>query len=413
MPRSVGDFDISGLTFLGDTTRVMLEKRFAKVWETRPEVEFEAFKIFGSVPPELGSVLGSRALVTGRNTLYRHWPRDVAELTTAIQYVAVSTPPDIPANPPSQPDPISQREFGRDYLVASAAVGWAHRFTSWLNVHGRFGWATHFYAKGEAGDPRPYQGPIGGLRLHLHDDNWNVVLEYTREFDSSIWGASVIDEDVGVLEFRRRLGEHFILWADLSINRRSVREPNATPPAKAGDPELGVIVTLPQYITYNTLAGTIRFNNQLSLDVFVTYRRQWGPGVALPYDKWISGVMLTVLWPARNVQPMRTGEQVRRLTREPFEEERRTDREREEQERRERVYRQLLPEPGSLDTGGVPQRRRRPPNAPSDWGGRPQPQPRPEGAPPPPPEEQDEQSQPKPQPTPKKPKGPRPDQPTR
>ncbi|MBI5482499.1 MAG: hypothetical protein HY906_26825 [Deltaproteobacteria bacterium] len=411
MPRSVSDFDISGLTFLGNTTRAMLEKRFAKVWETRPELDFEAFKIFGHVPPELGSVLGSRALVTLRNTVFRHFSRDVLEATAALQYVAVSTPPDIPANPPSQPDPISQGEFGRDYMVMSAALGWAHRFTSWFNVHGRIGYATHMYASHQAGDAKPYHGPIGGLRLHVHDDNWNVVLEYTREFDTSIWGASVIYEDVGVLEFRRRLGEHFILWADLSINRRNVREPDSEP----GSPTQGQIRNFPQYITYNTVAGTVRFSNQLSLDIVLTYRKQWGPGVALPYDKWIPGVMLTLLWPERSVPPMRTGEAIRRLTREPFEEERRSDRERDDDERRERLRRQPVPDPGSLDTGGVPLRRRQVPNAPSDWGGRPQPQPRPEGAPPPPPEAQEEQpqQQPGPQPPKKKKKAPPPEQPPR
>jgi hypothetical protein len=387
LPRSVSDFDISGLTFLGNTTRALLEKRFAKVWETRPELDFEAFKIFGSVPPELGSVLGSRALVTGRNTVFRHFNRDVLEATAAIQYVAVSTPPDIPANPPSQPNPISQAEFGRDYMVMSAALGWAHRFTNWLNVHGRIGYATHFYAKPQSGDAKPYHGPIGGLRLHLQNDNWNVVLEYTREFDTSIWGASVISEDAGVLEFRRRLGEHFVVWADLTINRRNVREPDSDPTS----PTVGQIKNFPQYITYNTVATTVRFTNQVSIDVFLTYRRQWGPGVALPYDKFIPGIMLTYLWPERSVPPMRTGEAIRRLTREPFEEERRTDRERDEEERRERLRRQPVPDERSLDTGGVPLRRRPTPNAPSDWGGRPQPQPRPEGAPPPPPEAQEEQ----------------------
>ncbi|HEY3354787.1 MAG TPA: hypothetical protein VGQ83_16150 [Polyangia bacterium] len=372
MPQTVGEFDLTGLTFVGSTTRAMLEQRFAKNWELRPEVDVEAFKILGTVPAALASVLGSRGLFTLQSSLFRHSDHDVFEANASWTYVGVSTPPDLPSPTPGQP-PISQAQFGRDYMVLHGYVGWSHQFARWFAAQARVGYAANTFAHSEPGDTL-YHGLIGGLRLRLHDDWWDVVLEYAREFDTSIWGASVIHEDVGSLELRRRLGEHLILWAHLTINRRNVREPNAD--AALGP--LGAPIDLPQFITYDTVGTTYRFTDQLALDVMVTFRKQWGEGVALPYQKWIPGIQVTYLWPQRTAPPLRMDDAVRRLTREPLDDERRSEHERGDRDRLERLRQQQRPlEPG-VGTEAPP--RPRVPTAPARWM---QPQERPEGAPPP------------------------------
>jgi hypothetical protein len=377
MPQTVGEFDISGLTFVGSTTRAMLEQRFGRAWELRPELDVEGFKIIGNVPPELASVLGSRGLFTLQSTLFRHSDADTLEANASWQYVAVSTPPDLPPPGPGLP-PISQAQFGRDYMVLQGYVGWAHQFARWFSAHARLGYAANMFATSEPGDS-VYHGLIGGLRLHLHDDNTSLVLEYAREFDTSIWGASVINEDVGVLEIRRRFGERVTVWADFTINRRNVREPSTDPT----HPELlGLPVELPQYITYDTVGTTVRLDDQFTLDLMVTFRRQWGSGVALVYQKWIPGVQLTYVWPRSAAPPVRIDDAVRRLTREPLEDERRSEREREDRERVERLRQQQQQPPPAADDGGQPARRP-PPNLPArTWQEQPQ-QLRPEGAPPP------------------------------
>jgi hypothetical protein len=396
-------FDLSKLGLIANTMRVMLRKRLTEYWEMSPELQLDVLQVYGRpTAPEASSSLAPRQVFTLRDRVLRRFRRDAFDLSVGVQYIGVQQPPAFTYSDPARP-PATFPELKQNYGVMSALAGWDHELARWLHAYARFGWAANISNQVKS-------GPVGGLRLMALGTRWEATLDYRRDFDSSIYGVTTISLDAGSLTYRHRfLDDRLSIWANSMIEYRVTHSPNELAPVLSTDPALGSIVNVPQYQSESSLGATIRLQRWLVLDLFVTYRRQWGHGSLLRYDQWTPGLTLTVVWPVRrDVLRPSIDETVRRLTREPLEEFRRTDRERQEAEDRlEQLRRQQQSDPALMETGGVPVRRRPPPNAPADWGGRPQQQPRPEGVPPPR-DEQEDQSAPAAQEQPPRPEQGRP-----
>ncbi|HEY3354244.1 MAG TPA: hypothetical protein VGQ83_13405, partial [Polyangia bacterium] len=311
---ALSGFDVSRLTFFSAGASAMLDHKLSARWELRPELSVDAFQATGTTPPELAMVGAPHAVATAQLNALHNWERDALQLNVTGQYMFQGDVPALPAAPPRRPYPISRAIFGKDYLVGQIWAGWSHELRPWLTGTARLGFAANRFVT-PPDSAASHSGPIGGLRLRLHDERGGVALEYNRTFESSVWSLSRASSDVFTVDGRYRLTPHLDAFATATVSRVSMTLPSP----------IGFSTTAPVWLFYEHAGIALRIVPSVSLELFIDARTQFGSGTPFTYSSYMPGVTLSILLPPRAAAPLRFDETLRRLTREPLYDERRGD----------------------------------------------------------------------------------------